>query len=136
MKKVIFLFVITICFNLNAQFAEDAAALLDNQYGFGAKSIAMGSAFTAVSDDYSAIYWNPAGLAQIKKMEFYAGLSHLSYDSDATYLGNQTNSSANFTKLSSIGLVFPVPTYQGSLVFALGYQRVKDFDNTSTIFRL
>ena len=130
MKKNIFLIVLFGAFSLCAQFAEDAAALLDNQYGFGAKSIAMGSAFTAVSDDYSAIYWNPAGLAQIKKMEFYAGLSHLSYDSDATYLGSQLNSSENFTKLSSIGLVFPVPTYQGSLVFALGYQRVKSFDNT------
>ena len=130
MKKHIFLIIFFGTFSLYAQFAEDAAALLDNQYGFGAKSIAMGSAFTAVSDDYSAIYWNPAGLAQIKKMEFYAGLSHLNYDSDATYMGTQLNSSENFTKLSSIGLVFPIPTYQGSLVFALGYQRVKDFDNT------
>ena len=130
MKKIIFIISIVSSMTLFGQFAEDAAALLENQYGFGAKSIGMGSAFTAVSDDYSAIYWNPAGLAQIKKMEFYAGLSHLSYDSDATYLGSQLNSNANFTKLSSIGLVFPVPTYQGSLVFALGYQRVKDFDNT------
>jgi long-subunit fatty acid transport protein len=130
MRKLIFIIGIFSSMTLFGQFAEDAAALLENQYGFGAKSIGMGSAFTAVSDDYSAIYWNPAGLAQIKKMEFYAGLSHLSYNSDATYLGNQLNSSENFTKLSSIGLVFPVPTYQGSLVFALGYQRVKDFDNT------
>jgi len=129
MKKYIFIFSIFSSINLFAQFAEEAAALLNNQYGFGAKSIAMGTAFTAVADDYSATYWNPAGLAQIKKMEFFAGLSHLSYDNDATYLGNSTNSSNSFTKLSSVGLVFPIPTYQGSLVFSLGYQRVKDFDN-------
>jgi long-subunit fatty acid transport protein len=130
MKKIILLIVLFVALNLHAQFAEDATALLDNQYGFGTKSIAMGTAFTAVADDYSATYWNPAGLAQIKKMEFYAGLSHLSYDNDATYNGYLLNNSENFTKLSSIGLVFPIPTYQGSLVFALGYQRVKDFDNT------
>lgn len=130
MQKLVLIVTMAICFNLNAQFAEDAAALLDNQYGFGAKSMAMGSAFTAVSDDYSAIYWNPAGLAQIKKMEFYAGLSHLSFENDATFLGNPFNSNESFTKLSSLGLVFPIPTYQGSLVFALGYQRIKDFDNT------
>jgi long-subunit fatty acid transport protein len=130
MKKYIFVISIFTAANMFAQFAEDAATLLENQYGFGAKSIAMGTAFTAVSDDYSATYWNPAGLAQIKKMEFYAELSHLSYDNDATYNGELLNSNENFTKLSSIGLVFPIPTYQGSLVFALGYQRVKDFDNT------
>jgi long-subunit fatty acid transport protein len=130
MKKYIFVACLFSSISLFAQFAEDAVTLLDNQYGFGAKSIAMGTAFTAVADDYSATYWNPAGLAQIKKMEFYAGLSHLSYDNDATYNGNLLNSSENFTKLSSIGLVFPIPTYQGSLVFSLGYQRVKDFDNT------
>jgi len=130
MKKYIFILSIFSTINLFAQFAEDAVTLLDNQYGFGAKSIAMGTAFTAVADDYSATYWNPAGLAQIKKMEFFAGLSHLSFDNNATYNGSLTNSNDNFTKLSSIGLVFPIPTYQGSLVFSLGYQRVKDFDNT------
>lgn len=130
MKKIIFVIGLFSTINLFAQFAEDATMLLENQYGFGAKSIAMGTAFTAVADDYSATYWNPAGLAQIKKMEFFIGLSHLSYDNNATYKGNLTNSNDSFTKFNSIGLVFPIPTYQGSLVFSLGYQRVKDFDNT------
>ena len=33
--------------------------------GIGARAIAMGGAFTAVADDVSALYYNPAGLAQI-----------------------------------------------------------------------
>ena len=33
--------------------------------GVGARPSAMGEAFTAVSDDVNAMYWNPAGLAQI-----------------------------------------------------------------------
>lgn len=33
--------------------------------GQGARALAMGSAFTAVADDASAVYFNPAGLAQI-----------------------------------------------------------------------
>lgn len=35
----------------------------------GARPIAMGNAFTAVSDDLNALAWNPAGLASMKKRE-------------------------------------------------------------------
>ncbi len=130
MRKYLGLLFLLISINTNAQYANETSELLDNQYGFGARSIGMGSAYTGVADDYSAIYWNPAGLAQIKKMEIYAGLSHLKFSNDATFYGTQLSSDENFTKLSSIGLVFPVPTFRGSLVFALGYQRVKEFDKT------
>jgi len=34
-----------------------------NLAGVGAKALAMSGAFRAISDDYSATYWNPAGLA-------------------------------------------------------------------------
>ncbi|HNT97176.1 MAG TPA: PorV/PorQ family protein [Elusimicrobiales bacterium] len=34
----------------------------------GARAIAMGGAYTAVSEEASAIYWNPAGLIQIPKL--------------------------------------------------------------------
>ncbi len=34
--------------------------------GLGAKSNAMGGAFRAVADDYTAAYWNPAGLGQLE----------------------------------------------------------------------
>lgn len=40
----------------------------------GAKAMGLGSAFTAVSNDVSAIYWNPGGLARFKRRE--VGLMH------------------------------------------------------------
>ena len=36
-----------------------------DEFGASPKSIAMGQAFTAVADDFSAAYYNPAGLSQI-----------------------------------------------------------------------
>jgi long-chain fatty acid transport protein len=41
-----------------------------NLNGTGAKSDAMGGAFIGLANDFSAAYWNPAGLAQIAKTSF------------------------------------------------------------------
>jgi long-chain fatty acid transport protein len=41
-----------------------------NLNGTGAKSDAMGGAFIGLANDFSAAYWNPAGLAQIAKASF------------------------------------------------------------------
>jgi len=35
----------------------------------GTRAGAMGGAFVGLADDYSAVYWNPAGITQIKGME-------------------------------------------------------------------
>lgn len=37
-----------------------------NLNGLGSKAIGMGGAFIGQADDYSAIFWNPAGLTQMK----------------------------------------------------------------------
>lgn len=51
----------------SAAFAAETAAFLD--IGVGARGIGMGGAFTALADDSSAVYWNPAGLARLEKRE-------------------------------------------------------------------
>ncbi len=38
--------------------------------GIGARAIGLGGAFVSVADDASAVYWNPAGLTQLKKMSY------------------------------------------------------------------
>ena len=47
------------------------------QSGAGARPIGMGSAFTAISDDAHAIYYNPSGLAQIRRGELTAGYGRI-----------------------------------------------------------
>ena len=61
----IFLVVLFLPQNLEASFVE--------ALGIGARAMAMGSAYTAVSDDLSAIYYNPAGLTQIERHEVMVG---------------------------------------------------------------
>ncbi len=47
-----------------------AGAFMEN--GAGARALAMGGAFTAVADDPSATFWNPAGLATMPRRELLA----------------------------------------------------------------
>ncbi len=39
------------------------SAFVSSQFGFSPRAIAMGNAYTALSDDFSGLYYNPAGLA-------------------------------------------------------------------------
>jgi hypothetical protein len=49
--------------------------------GFGARAIGMGGAYTAVADDESAAYWNPAGVTQTDYFRFALGAGyHGSFD--------------------------------------------------------
>jgi hypothetical protein len=60
---------------LNAVRAEGQAGTSSAQFlklGAGARAAAMGDAFAAVADDASAVYWNPAGLTQLKSPEVTA----------------------------------------------------------------
>ena len=41
-----------------------------NLNGIGARAIAMGGAFVGLADDFSAVFWNPAGLGQLKGTNF------------------------------------------------------------------
>jgi opacity protein-like surface antigen len=48
--------------------------------GVGARAIGMGGAFTATADDITALYWNPAGLAQVYGHQAY--FNHVNWFAD------------------------------------------------------
>lgn len=56
------------------------------EYGAGARSLGMGKTFTAIADDASAVYWNPAGLAQLRRKELVALHNKLYVDTDYSFL--------------------------------------------------
>jgi len=45
-----------------------------NLEGLGIRAVSMGGAFTGLADDASAIFWNPAGLAQLKGAGYTIGV--------------------------------------------------------------
>lgn len=55
--------------------------------GVGPKAIGMGTAYSAVASDASAMYWNPAGIAQIKQNEILVTYTKLFADINLNYFG-------------------------------------------------
>src|SRR5665213_620775 len=94
-------------------FAQNSSLIFaqPNTYGIGPRAIGMGGAFTAIADDASAAYWNPAGLSQISSYE-------ISISSAPVYFQNDVNPNASsntgfpnsfgFPWVASFQLVIPI----------------------------
>lgn len=89
------------CFSANFQVA-----------GIGAKALGMGGAFTALADDSSAVYYNQAGLGNVK----YNQIAFMYYD---LY-------SEGLIKNTFLGFTAP---YSGIGTFALGWYRASVSDD-------
>ncbi|MDO8738737.1 OmpP1/FadL family transporter [Candidatus Deferrimicrobium sp.] len=113
----------------------------------GAKAMGMGFAFTAQADDPSAIYFNPAGLTQLKGQNVMVGVTYVRENGgeftgttpvdNTTAIKSETQKSLNFfipnmyyTKTNaSTGFAYGVGIFSP---FGLG----QEYDNKSTsIFR-
>lgn len=72
----------------HAQFSlgEQRAGTTSGQFlkiGLGARAVGLGESFVAVANDPSAVYWNPAGLASMQRMEL--SLSHVGWPGDINF---------------------------------------------------
>lgn len=115
MKKVITLI---ICLTVFANHAypeprETSGAFL--KIGQGARALSMGEAFAGLADDLSCLYWNPAGLTQIKRRKdilfSYNGLTNDIHQVFAGY--------------------GPHYLWHGSLGFSLNYLTVGEIEERS-----
>ncbi len=100
----------------------------DRHLPFGVRSAGMGNVGVAMSEDFTALFYNPANLAYIYRFELSGALhfDYLSYHSD--FEGNVREGSDSYLKLHNIGVVIPVPTTRGGLTFGLGFTRTNTFD--------
>lgn len=95
--------------------------------GVGARALGMGEAFTAVADDYSALYYNPAGMSQLAKSEIGLNLSYGLFQNDATIQGRAPSPrTLESTKLNAIDMIL---TDGGRWTLGLGYYTPVSFDD-------
>lgn len=129
-KKIVIGLMVSCLFGANvyAQNFNDALRLSEPGIISGARSLAMGNAYIALSDDFSASLFNPAGFGLVKKMELAGGLNYNSFNNNTGFFNQSTKLTNDFTKFSQVGIALPFPTIQGSFVVAIGYNQVKDFN--------
>lgn len=82
-----------------------------------ARATALGGAFIGLSDDASSLYYNPAGLMNIKSMEVIA--SHNMYAADIQY--------------TFAGMTMPIPSLNGAAGVQLGYLTTGEMDETTPL---
>jgi hypothetical protein len=119
--------------SMNAQLAEDALRYSQLGLGVSARQLGMGNATVGGVNDYSALFWNPAGLALERDFEFSFGLSRLGYSNDVSYLDTKTTSDNNSLNLNNLGIVYPIPTTRGSMTFALGFNRANNYSTSASM---
>jgi len=114
--------------------AQSEEPTVSNRFGIGARTMGMGGAFIGVADDFTAIHWNPAGLAQIRHFELSGGLSHSIFDTSSQFTGSSENKvSESATKPNSAGIVWPTGSRHDGLTLAFGVNRVQSFDKRSIL---
>ena len=83
------IFILVFCFPLMSQTVSKtgttAAQFL--KIGIGARALGMGGAYSAVSNDVTALYWNPAGLSSSKKNGIILDHQDWIMDVDLDFIG-------------------------------------------------
>jgi hypothetical protein len=111
-------------------FAQDE----QNPFGLGrpqdisARPMGLGGSYTAVASDGSALYYNPAGLAAVKKHEVSLSLERTVLTGiDRAQGFPSTRMRLEDMRIQSLSWLLPVPTARGGLTFAFGYYRPRTF---------
>lgn len=127
MRKMI-LVLVAMAFPVTLAMAQDYIDF--NIMGTGARARGMGGAFIGVADDATAVGWNPAGIAQLDKMEASAvGLfaNHkYTYELSSSSYSDKWEQSVSHIAPAFASFVFPIKAGGKNLVFGAAFQRMID----------
>jgi hypothetical protein len=110
-------------FSENSKRGTTAAPFLS--IGQGARAIGMGSAYVAITDDPTALYWNPAGITKVQGFGFV--VDHTTWIADINY--NFMALTYNLGNFGTIGASFTI-----SDVDEMNVTTVEEPDGTGEVF--
>lgn len=129
MKKttIIILLVLFLIQVSKSQFIEDALRFSSNNGLISARAAGLNVAYHGVSDDLSALLFNPAGLSLVGRSELALGLGFTRNNSKTNYLGKINEFNSNDAFITSLGVVAPFTTKQGNAGVGIAYFQENNF---------
>ena len=102
--------------------------------GVGAHSYSLANNFTALANDFSAVFFNPAGLAFVPIRELSISLMGIKEGASCDLGQTSTTNAApeQRLRLSSLGWLRSIPTSQGGLAFAIGFTNPYVLDDVNS----
>lgn len=134
MKKITYILALFLGFALaattaNAQTIQDALRIAQPNGIISARAAGLNVAFHGISDDFSAVAYNPAGLSLVNRSELNFGLGFQRNNTETLYLDRETVFGSNDAYVSHAGMVVPFKTSNGNAAIAVGYFLESNFDN-------
>lgn len=83
-----------------------------------ARGTALGGSFIGLSDDASCLYYNPAGMMNLKTIEMVASYNMYAADIQYTFIGG----------------TYPLPSLNGAAGIQVGYLTTGDMDETTPLY--
>jgi len=113
-----------LCF---AQISSAQLAGVDfNTTGGGAKARGMGGAFMGVADDATAVFWNPAGISQIKKTEFTLEFKNTFNQWTLKENSQESKFDHSYSSINFVSFAYPFKFSEKNSVFGVAYQKLAD----------
>jgi len=132
MKLTIVSFIVLLCSEIHstAQQVEDAVRIGNSNGTISSRAAGLGISYSGISDDYSALFYNPAGLSLLAKREFSIGLEYLRTSTSSDFLQSGSSIGSSIVSPTNCGFVFPFKTKTGTAAIAFGYNYESSLDNT------
>jgi len=86
----------------------------------GPKALGMGGAFIGLADDYTAVYWNPAGITNLDKIQIAAFVTDVIPSSTYKYEAINIDAKSKSNHYISPNIAGYIPLMKGDLVVGLG----------------
>ncbi|MBN1128959.1 MAG: hypothetical protein JXA71_08235 [Chitinispirillaceae bacterium] len=118
-----------IAFTAGAGIVSLLSAFPVHETGNGVRSMGLAGNVTALADDPSASYWNPGGLSFLTQREVFAGAGFIGQANNVTVQGRDNTDNLMRLRISSAGVLYPVPVERGGLAFSLSFSNAFNFDD-------
>ncbi len=89
-------------------------------FGYDSRAIAMGGAYTAMGDDLTATYYNPAALTEAERIRAEFGYFITTPSLDFAVEGSSEEPKVDATKGYNLGIAVPLGDFYGSWVWGFG----------------